>query len=119
VYPLMETNHLADRIKRWLEVDQRINELQKQIRLLKKTKQTTTDELTSLMKEREVESVNVNNVGQIVFTTNKVKKGINKKYLSDILTEYYKTNPTLAKEVCDFILENRESQIKENIRLKK
>ena len=115
----METNHLADRIKKWLEVDSRINDLQKQIRLLKKTKKTTTDELTVLMKEREVESVNVNNVGQLIYTTQKVKKGINKKYLSDILTEYYKTNPTMAKEVCDFILENRESQIKENIRLKK
>lgn len=115
----METNHLADRIKKWLDVDARINELQKQLRLLKKTKKSTTDELTVLMKEREVESVNVNNVGQIIYTTNKVKKGINKKYLSDILTEFYKTNPAMAKEVCDFILENRESQIKENIRLKK
>ena len=71
------------------------------------------------MKEREVESVNVNNVGQILYTKNTVKKGINKKYLSDILIEYYKSNPTTAKEVCEFILENRESKIKENIRLKK
>ncbi len=115
----METNHLADRIKKWLDLDNRINDLQKQLRVLKKTKKSTTDELTSLMKEREVESVNVNNVGQIVYTTNTVKKGINKKYLNDILIEYYKTNPTMAKEVCDFILEHRESQTKENIRLKK
>jgi hypothetical protein len=115
----METNQLTDRIKKWLEVDTRINDLQKQLRLLKKAKKSTTDELTVLMKEREVESVNVNNVGQLIYTANKVKKGINKKYLNDILSEYYKTNPSMAKEVCDFILENRESQIKENIRLKK
>jgi hypothetical protein len=115
----METNQLADRIKKWLEYDGRINDLQKQLRVLKKSKKETADELALLMKEREVESVNINNVGQIMYTKNTVKKGNNKKYLNEILTEYYKTNPVLAKEVCDFILENRESQIKENIRLKK
>jgi hypothetical protein len=115
----METNQLAERIKKWLEFDNRINELQKQLRTLKKAKKEATNELTIIMKEREVESVNINNVGQIQYTKNTVKKGINKKYLNDILTEYYKTNPVMAKEVCDFILENRESQIKENIRLKK
>jgi hypothetical protein len=115
----METNQLADRIKRWLEYDSRINDLQKQLRTLKKSKKEAADELTVLMKEREVESVNITNVGQILYTKNSVKKGINKKYLTDILSEYYKTNPVIAKEVCEFILENRESKIKENIRLKK
>jgi len=115
----METNQLADKIKRWLECDGRINDLQKQLRVLKKTKKEASDELTLLMKEREVESVNISNVGQIMYTKNTVKKGINKKYLNEILTEYYKTNPVMAKEVCDYILDNRESQIKENIRLKK
>jgi len=115
----METNQLADKIKKWLDCDGRINELQKQLRVLKKTKKEASDDLAILMKEREVESVNISNVGQIMYTKNTVKKGINKKYLNEILAEYYKTNPVLAKEVCDFILENRESQIKENIRLKK
>jgi len=115
----MEPNLLADRIKKWLDYDGRINELQKQLRVLKKSKKDTSEELSMIMKEREVESVNISNVGQIMYTKNTVKKGINKKYLNEILSEYYKTNPVLAKEVCDFILENRESQIKENIRLKK
>jgi hypothetical protein len=115
----MDTNQLADKIKRWLEYDTRINELQKQLRTLKKSKKDASDELTVIMKEKEVDSVNINNVGQILYTKNTVKKGINKKYLSDILIEYYKSNPVIEKEVCEFILENRESKIKENIRLKK
>jgi len=115
----METNQLADRIKKWLDYDGKINELQKQLRVLKKSKKEISDDLALLMKEREVESVNIGNVGQIMYIKSNVKKGINKKYLNEILSEYYKTNPVLAKEVCDFILENRESQIKENIRLKK
>lgn len=115
----METNHLAENIKRWLEFDTRIHDLQKQLRALKKSKKDAADDLTRLMKDREVESVNISNVGQIMYTKNTVKKGINKKYLNEILANYYKTNPAVAKEVCDYILENRESTVKENIRLKK
>jgi len=115
----METNLLAEKIKRWLEFDSRINDLQKQLRTLKKAKKDAAGELTNLMKEKEVESVNISNVGQILYTKNTVKKGINKKYLNEVLANYYKTNPATAKEVCDYILENRESHVKENIRLKK
>jgi hypothetical protein len=78
-----------------------------------KTKKECTDGLKSIMKEREIESVNVNNVGQILYTKNEVKKSINKKYLNDILNQYYSTTPQAAKEICDYILENRETQIKE------
>jgi hypothetical protein len=39
----METNQLADRIKRWLDYDSRINDLQKQLRVLKKSKKEITD----------------------------------------------------------------------------
>jgi len=110
---------LAENIKKWLDCDSKINELQKQLKQLKKTKKECTDGLKSIMKEREIESVNVNNVGQILYTKNEVKKSINKKYLNDILNQYYSTTPQAAKEICDYILENRETQIKENIRLKK
>ena len=78
----METNHLAENIKRWLEFDTRIHDLQKQLRTLKKAKKDAADDLTRLMKDREVESVNISNVGQIMYTKNTVKKGINKKYLN-------------------------------------
>jgi hypothetical protein len=71
------------------------------------------------MKEREIESVNISNVGQILYTNNEVKKSINKKYLNEILNQYYSATPQAAKEICDYILENRETQIRENIRLKK
>ena len=40
------------------------------------------------------------------------------KYLSDVLTKYFEDNHR-AEEICQFILENRESQVKENIKLKK
>ena len=66
---------------------------------------------------KDLDCIDVNN-GKILYTTTEVKKGINKKYLSDILNKYFNDNHR-AEEICQFILENRESQVKENIKLKK
>lgn len=107
----------VDNIKRWLECDKRLAELQKEMREIKKTKKTLTDNLTETMKSSEVEVIDINN-GQICYTKSKVKQGINKKYLDQVLNKYY-SNPTMAKEICDFILDGRETKLKDNIRLKK
>jgi len=68
------------------------------------------------MKNKQLDSIDVNQ-GQILYTKNKSKKGINKKYLEVVLTKYL-DNDDKAKELCEFILENREIVEKENIRLK-
>ena len=115
----MDKQPLADNIKKWLDCDAKISALQKELTQLKKLKKDCTEGLKVIMKEREIESVNVSNVGQILYTKNEVKKSINKKYLNEILNQYYSTTPQAAKEICDYILENRETQIRENIRLKK
>jgi hypothetical protein len=69
------------------------------------------------MKNKDLDCIDVND-GKILYTTTEVKKGINKKYLADVLTKYFDDGPR-AEEICKFILENRESSIKENIKLKK
>lgn len=115
---MTEKNALADKIRHWLDYDKKIVELQKQMRELKKHKKLVSEDLSTLMKEREVDTVSITNVGQISYQKKEVKKGINKKYLVEILQQYYK-NPTQAKEVSDYILENRETQTRENIKLKK
>jgi hypothetical protein len=115
---MTEKNALADKIRHWLEYDKKIADLQKQMRELKKHKKLVSDDLSTLMKERELDTVSISNVGQISYQKKEVKKGINKKYLIDILEKYYKDS-TRAKEVSDYILENRETQTRENIKLKK
>jgi len=117
VYCMQGKEVLVDSIKKWLECDKRISELQKEMRDIKKTKKGLTEQLTEIMKSSSVEVIDINH-GQIRYTQSQVKQGINKKYLDSVLNKYY-TNPTMAKEICDFILDNRETKTKENIRLKK
>jgi hypothetical protein len=108
---------LVENIKKWLECDKRISDLQKEMKEIKKTKKKLTDDLTEAMKHNSTEAITTNH-GEIRYTKSEVKQGINKKYLDSVLTKYY-TNPVMAKEICDFIMDNREVKVKENIRLKK
>ena len=113
----MDQSILIQKIKKWLEYESRITTLQKEIKELKKNRLTVSNDLKGIMKTKDLDCIDVND-GKILYTTTKVKKGINKKYLSEVLTKYFE-NDRKADEVCNFILENRESEIKENIKLKK
>ena len=107
---------LVEKIKRWLELENKISANQKELKDLRKQKTQLSLDLSTIMKSKQLECIDVTQ-GQILYTKTQTKKGINKKYLSDILKTYYK-NDDRATEICNFILENRESTVKENIRLK-
>jgi len=113
----MDQSILIQKIKKWLEYESKITNLQKEIKELKKNRVIVSNELKTIMKNKDLDCIDVND-GKILYTTTQVKKGINKKYLSDVLTKYFEDN-NRAEEICQFILENRESQVKENIKLKK
>jgi hypothetical protein len=113
----MDQSILIQKIKKWLEYESKITNLQKELKELKKNRGFVSNELKIIMKSKDLDCIDVNN-GKILYTTTQVKKGINKKYLSDVLNKYFNDDHR-AEEICQFILENRESQLKENIKLKK
>ncbi len=113
---MTEKQILVEKIKRWLDVENKILSFQKELKELKKQKKNISIDLTEIMKNKQLDSIDVNQ-GQILYTKNKSKKGINKKFLEDILSKYFE-NGAQAKEMCEYILENRETVEKENIRLK-
>ena len=113
----MDQSILIQKIKKWLEYESKITTLQKEIKELKKNRGVVSNELKTIMKSKDLECIDVNN-GKILYTTTQVKKGINKKYLSDVLNKYF-DDDRRAEEICQFILDNRQSEVKENIKLKK
>jgi hypothetical protein len=115
----LEPSKIKEKIVKWIHYDSKIVDLQNQIKALKKGKKELSDELTVIMRDKNTDVFNVKNVGKIVYTKKEVKKGINKKYLSEVLNNFYNNNPTVAEEVCNFILDNRETSIRENIQFKK
>jgi hypothetical protein len=113
----MDQSILIQKIKKWLEYESKITNLQKEIKELKKNKTVLSNELKTIMKNKDLDCIDVND-GKILYTTTEVKKGINKKYLADVLTKYFDDGER-AEQMCKFILENRETSVKENIKLKK
>mgnify|MGYP006088217225 CR=1 FL=1 len=111
------TEELKKNIILWVELDNQISETQSKIREMKKTQKSIGESLTNVMRENELDVIDINK-GQIRYIKNKVKKSINQKYLLDIMSKYCQNNEEASK-ICEYIQENREIQMKEKIQYKK
>ena len=110
---------LVPTIKEWLDIESKISEYSKELRELRKKKKELNLFLMQVMKDNEIYCFDCNN-GQITYTRNNVKKPVNKKYLNDVLEKYFEGQDNQeAEKLCNYILENRDIQVRENIKLKK
>ena len=115
----MDNSVLIQNNKQWLELEERISHLGKELRELRKTKKELSVSLMEVMKTNHIDCFDCNS-GQLTYTKNNVKKSINKKYLNEILSQYFEDrNSDEADKLCNYILENRAIDIRENIKLKK
>jgi|TARA_B110000967_G_C18345406_1_gene298637 hypothetical protein len=112
-----EKDQLIQEIRNWIEIDEKIKSSQKEIRLFKQEKKLITNALVDVMKTNEIEEINTGN-GKLIYSQQKIKKSISKKYLNNILAKFFVKDPEIAKQVETFILDNRGETIKENIRRK-
>jgi hypothetical protein len=109
---------LINKIKEWIVHDDEIKKLQKQIKDHRNEKKALTDCLVDIMKTNEIDCFDINN-GKLIFCKNKTKSPLNKKVLLESLEKYFEDIPNInAEKVSEFILENREIKIKENIKRK-
>jgi hypothetical protein len=111
----METKEqLVNSIKKWVKIDNEIRKLQKELNTRKKEKMTLSTDLMGVMRKNEIDNINISN-GKLIYTKKNVKKPLTQKILLDILSNYYKGDSLKVSELNNFILENREETVKENI----
>jgi hypothetical protein len=108
---------LVKSIKEWVKIDNEIRVLQQQQAKRKKEKKLISDSLIEVMKKNEIECFDIND-GQIIYNKKNMKKPITKKMLLNILSNFFENDTAKATELNDYILENREDIVKENIILK-
>jgi hypothetical protein len=114
-----DQGYMIQRIKQWFAIENKLTELSSQMKELRKMRKELNVDLLEIMKTHNIDCFDCNS-GKIMYTRNNVKKTINKKYLNEILQKYYgNDNSQEAQELCEFILDNREIQVKENIKFKK
>lgn len=105
---------LVSTIRNWVKIDNEIRELKKEEDSRKKQKKQLTDKLIHMMKQNEIECVDIKD-GQICYNQQTVKKAITKKNLLNILSKYFKGDTYRANEINEFIISNREEVVKETI----
>ena len=109
---------LVSTIKDWINQDNQIKSFQQKIKEYRAKKKILTDSLLDIMKTNEIDCFDINN-GKIIYCQNKVKTPLNKKTLLTTLEKYFENRPDIdVKDVSEFVLDNRETKIKENIRRK-
>ena len=109
---------LVNIIKEWIEIDDKIKDIQNNFKQLKNQKKILTQSLLSIMKENEIDCFDMNS-GKIIFCKNKTKVPLNKKTLLDNLEKYFHGNDSIdVNDVKDFLLDHREIRLHEVIKRK-
>ena len=109
---------LVTHIKQWLQLENEIKLLQKEIKTRKDKRKELSGVLVNVMKENEIDCFDVSE-GKILYTKNKKKSSISKQFLMETLKQYFSENPNInSDDVGQFILDNRKIDIKENLRHK-
>ena len=109
-----EKESLIENIREWVAIDNEMRALKEETNKRKKRKDYLTSELIRLMKEHNIDSVDIKN-GQIEYSKKNVKKPITQKMLLNVLAEFYKGDQEKAITLNTFIMDHREEVVKENI----
>lgn len=113
----MSQSDLLENVKTWLNIDNEIRALQKEIRERRKLKKNLTENLVNIMKSQDIDALNVPD-GQLVYNKTKTKSALSKKHLITSLASYFKNDRRLADELTKFIMESRQDKERENIKRK-
>ena len=108
---------LINNIKNWINVDNEIKKLQKNIKSLREEKKKFTINLVDIMKKNDIDAFDIND-GKLLYTRNKIKTPLSKKHLISSISKFFDDDTTTIDNLCNFILNTREEKIKENIKRK-
>lgn len=109
-------DEIVDLVKKYIETDNKLLDIQRDARDLRKTKKEINDQLVEIMKNNDIDCFDVKD-GKLQYAQTKTRGSINKKYLLTVLSKYFDNN-NKAEDITEYILENREEKIKESIKRK-
>lgn len=115
----METKEdIVGFLKEWIRVDTNIRKQQTILKQMKAEKKAISDNLMKTMKSNEIDSFNTPEL-MFTFAERVVRNPISKKYLENILLEYFDHDSKKATEIQEFIMSNRKSSVKECLKAKR
>ena len=111
----MEKEQLKTFLQSWCRNDSEIIELQKQIKIRKEEKKQMNIRLLEIMKNNEIERIDLHAEGTLVFKQRQVKKCLTKKNILALLETYFISDPEKVNEIDKFLQEHTVVSMKEVI----
>ncbi len=109
---------LLQSVKEWIKIDNEIKLLNQEVKKRRQQKNLLSEGLVDIMKNNEIDCFDLSE-GKIMYTSNRVKAPLSKKYLLESLGKYFDEIPNIdSNDVAEFVLENRAVKVKEGIRHK-
>jgi len=114
----MANQELKENILGWLQLDNDIKSLQKQIKEKRKEKKEITDNIVVVMKSNEIECFDAGTNGKLIYHQQKTKAPLSKKHLLSSLSQYFEGNDSDVQKLAKYILDSRQDKVKETIKRK-
>ena len=108
-------SQLKNIVKEYLDIDNEILTLQKAIKERKEKKEKLSKVILGTMRTQDIQQMNINNE-KLVYQVTQYKTPLTKPYLSNVLTDYFKSEDK-AQNIVEHILGNRNRV--EKIKLKR
>lgn len=109
-----EVKKFKEIVHSWLSIDDDIRQLDKAKKELLKKKKEITEPILEFMASHSIEDCNTGN-GKLKYSVTQSKKPINRKYLTDKLSQYLNNNKK-AEELSIFLYDNRETEQRVSLR---
>ena len=104
---LRNMENFKQQVKTWLQLDDKMAELQQQIKAYKQQQKELTPLIIHFMNERNIQEIS-SNEGSIRFNVAKSRAGLSNKKLQSTIASYFNNDEEKTKQLIDHIMENRE-----------
>ena len=101
------STEFIDNIKNWLILDDKIRDITKNLKELKRMKKQIHENMLSFMEENNVSELKAGN-GKLRYSVSKTKEPIKYETIESGLLKYFDNNAEKVTEICDCIFKNRK-----------
>lgn len=108
------SNALVDIVKKWVQLDNQINQLNKSAKQLKNEKKKINFDMMDIMKQNNIDIFDLKD-GQIQYKKETKRVALSQKRLFMILSKHPQLGEEQAVALNDYIYQNREEVVKESI----
>ena len=105
---------LVDIVKKWVIIDNQLNQLNKTAKQLKIDKKKINMEMIEIMKQNDIDIFDLKD-GQIQYKKETKRVALSQKRLLTILSKHPQLGEEQAMALNEYVYENREEVVKESI----